>query len=134
MGTVVRDTSAMIAGMAPKLDLETYVFASVTNPLPDHITPLASFTEDEGLSVILTLRTAQDMALNTDIPMRRITLSVHSALNGVGLTAAVASTLADNGIACNMVAGFHHDHAFGPAEDAEQAMQLLKARAQEATT
>jgi hypothetical protein len=46
--------------------------------------------------------------------MACLTLRVHSALDGVGLTAAVASALAEIGIPCNMVAAFHHDHAFVP--------------------
>jgi hypothetical protein len=59
--------------------------------------------------------------------MRCITLNVYSALDGVGLTAAVARALADLGIACNMVAGFHHDHAFVPATRADDALQGLLA-------
>ena len=58
--------------------------------------------------------------------MRRITLRVHSALDGVGLTAAVATALAGHGIACNMVAAFHHDHVFVPAARAEEALAILK--------
>jgi hypothetical protein len=50
---------------------------------------------------------------------------VHSALDGVGLTAAVASVLAERGIACNVVAGFHHDHLFVPWERREEALEAL---------
>jgi hypothetical protein len=53
-------------------------------------------------------------------------LTVHSALDGVGLTAAVASALADAGIPCNMVAAFHHDHAFVPLDDAPRALAILQ--------
>ena len=58
--------------------------------------------------------------------MARITLTGHSALDGVGLTAAVASALADAEIPCNMVAAFHHDHAFVPWEMRARAMDHLK--------
>ena len=58
--------------------------------------------------------------------MRCITLNVYSSLEGVGLTAAVATALAENGIACNMVAAFHHDHAFVPDALSQKAMQVLK--------
>ena len=45
--------------------------------------------------------------LKTEGPdFARITLMVHSDLEGVGLTAAVSGALADAGIACNMVAAF----------------------------
>ena len=59
----------------------------------------------------------------------RITLDVNSALDGVGLTAAVAQALAARGIAANVVAGFHHDHVFVPAAQGEAALAALEARA-----
>lgn len=43
----------------------------------------------------------------------------------MGLTAAVATALADDGIACNVVAGYHHDHLFVPAARAADAMESL---------
>jgi hypothetical protein len=127
MADVVRDTAAMIAGMAPVLDAETYVFCTFVGPAPDlgGAKPLASFHEEEGLSLILTHAAAR--ALGQDgMAMCRITLTVHSALDGIGLTAAVAGALADAGIACNMVAAFHHDHVFVPAADADRALAVLQ--------
>ena len=53
------------------------------------------------------------------------TLRVHSALEAVGLTAAAAQALARNGISCNVVAGFHHDHPFVPHADASRARDAL---------
>jgi hypothetical protein len=80
----------------------------------------ATFREAEGVSVIVA-------AGEGDAPvMRQITLAVHSALDGVGLTAAVASALAEKGIACNMVAAHHHDHVFVPEADAERALAVLE--------
>jgi hypothetical protein len=64
--------------------------------------------------------------------MRRIELTVRSALDGVGLTAAVASALAEAGIPCNVVAAFHHDHVFAPAAMAERALAVLHALQQSA--
>ena len=54
-----------------------------------------------------------------------ITLRVVSALEAVGLTAAFARELADAGLSCNVVAGYHHDHIFVPHEQAEQAVAAL---------
>jgi hypothetical protein len=59
--------------------------------------------------------------------MRCITLGVFSDLEGVGLTAAVAGALADREIPCNMVAALRHDHAFVPADRAEEALEVLEA-------
>ncbi len=120
----VRDTAAMIAGMDPVLDAGTYHFC--TGPaalLPDAV---ASIREDEGLSLIVGDDAARAHGLPRDLPMRRITLQVASALDGVGLTAAVAGALARAGIPCNMVAGHHHDHAFVPAATATRALRILQ--------
>lgn len=87
---------------------------------------IAMFREDEGLSLILPDSVVRAHGLPADQPMVCLTLHVHSALDGVGLTAAVASALADAGIACNMVAAFHHDHAFVPEADADRALAVLK--------
>ena len=51
---------------------------------------------------------------------------MHSALDGVGLTAAVSGTLADAGISANMVSAACHDHLFVPAGTAGQAVRLLE--------
>lgn len=128
----VRETRAMIAGMAPVLDPVTYAFVTTRDPLRARdatALALATFAEDEGLSLILPLATAQDMAFADPMPMSRITLTVHSALDGTGLTAAVATALAAEGIPCNMVAAFHHDHAFVPADMADRALTILQALA-----
>jgi len=56
----------------------------------------------------------------------RITLQVHSDLEGVGLTAAVSAALSRAGIACNVIAAFHHDHLLVPWERREEALAVLK--------
>ena len=55
-----------------------------------------------------------------------ITLTVHSSLEAVGLTAAVSKSLTEANISCNVVAAFHHDHIFVPVKDAERAMNELQ--------
>ena len=132
MSGPIRDTAAMIAGMAPVLDEQVYQFCTVTDrALLMQAMPmaLARFDEDEGVSLILSVADAAGLGFETDLPMRRITLSVQSALDGVGLTAAVATALAGAGIACNMVAAYHHDHVFVPADTASRAMDILYALA-----
>ena len=123
----ISDAAGMIAGMSPVLYDQRYCFCTLTEDLPEAMPlVLASFREEEGLSLILSLDDAERFGLATDTVMRRITLNVYSALEGVGLTAAVATALAQNGIACNMVAAFHHDHAFVPDALAEQALTVLR--------
>ena len=43
----------------------------------------------------------------------------------MGLTAVVARTLAAESISANVIAGYHHDHVFVPAERADDALELL---------
>ena len=59
--------------------------------------------------------------------MRCITLTVHSSLEAVGLTAAIATELAGLGISANVVAAYYHDHVFVPCAQAEQAVAGLAA-------
>lgn len=86
---------------------------------------LGWFEEDEGTAMILRRADAEHLGFDVSLPMARIVLEVFSALDGVGLTAAVASALADAGIPCNMVAAYHHDNVFVPAAMADRAMAIL---------
>ena len=125
----VETTSGMISGMTPTLMSGVFVFATATTERAKELLPhaIASFHEAEGLSLILPSAAAKEHGIAGEAEMRCITLNVYSSLEGVGLTAAVAQALAENGIACNMVAAFHHDHAFVPTKDADRAMQVLTA-------
>lgn len=125
----VRDSAAMIARMDPVLDSRWWSFVGGEDPelvfqLMGHA--LATFREDEGLSLIVPHEVALANEILAD-PYARISLRVYSALDGFGLTAAVSGELAKAGIACNMVAALRHDHAFVPAERAEEALAILRA-------
>ena len=50
----------------------------------------------------------------------------------MGLTAAFATALGREGISCNVLAGHHHDHILVATADAERAMGVLRALAEEA--
>lgn len=125
MGSQVRDTRAMIAQMSPRLDERQWCFVTVTpGRAPELLgAALGTFREDEGLTAIVPVELASEAA-----PVfARIVLEVNSDLEGIGLTAAVATALSERGIACNMVAALHHDHAFVPAARAEEALSILQA-------
>jgi len=53
-------------------------------------------------------------------------LMVHSSLAAVGLTAAFSTALASNGISCNVVAAYYHDHIFVDTRDLARAMDVLR--------
>jgi uncharacterized protein len=130
MGGPVRDGRAMIAAMAPRLDPRSWRFVLVQPDTAPQLLGVAigTFREDEGVTAIVPAEVADDLGIDGP-DFARITLMVHSDLEGVGLTAAVATALAGAGIACNMVAAFHHDHAFVPSDRADEAMDVLRALA-----
>ena len=127
MKGVVSDTQGMIASMDPALDETLYRFMAVTPDAAPQLlgSALATFREDEGVSAIVPDPLASEMCADGPL-FARITLRVNSDLEGVGLTAAVATALADEGIACNVVAALHHDHLFVTAERADNALEILK--------
>ncbi len=132
---VVDDMTEMVASMSPILQPETFVFCSTfsNGDASDALTVAkAMIHEDEGLSLILERSDAVRLGYIFDATLRQITLMVYSSLEGVGLTSAVSSALAQRGIACNLVAGTHHDHLFVPARRAEDAMEVLLALQAEA--
>lgn len=69
-----------------------------------------------------------DSSLGSRAPFRAawLTLTVHSALEAVGLTAAVAGALARARIPANVIAGFYHDHLLVPEERADDAIAVLR--------
>ncbi len=118
----------MIAKMTPVLQRGEYVFVSTKDPATiTTLTPkaIATFAEQEGMSMLLPHKLAKNAGFNTTQPMRCITLNVYSALTGVGLTAAVSTALAKNAIPCNMIAAFNHDHVFVPGDMCDRAMDVL---------
>lgn len=121
-----RDLDTLLANLRPVLDPHEYVFVSV-GPDDGHVrvTPVVVVHEPEGKTLVIEAEAAAAAEFATDRRFALITLRVHSDLEAVGLTAAVATALADDGIACNVVAGYHHDHLFVPAARAADAMESL---------
>ena len=116
----------MIAQMDPVLDDTRYCFVMVRPDLAPQLlgAALGTFRETEGVSAIIPEELARELEID-EPAFARITLQVHSDLEGVGLTAAVAGILAESGIACNVVAAFHHDHLFVLAQHSEDALAKL---------
>jgi hypothetical protein len=89
--------------------------------------PIATFCEAEGTTLIVDEARAHAAGLAVRFRAAWLVLTVASELHDVGLTAAVATALADAGIACNVVAALHHDHLFVPVESAHAALAALRA-------
>lgn len=120
--------TTLLQSMEPELLPEHFVFVSVAGKYGDYaeLEPVASFKEAEGLTLVLSQSHAEHASLSFDGVFRCISLTVHSSLEAVGLTAAFATKLAEHNISANVIAGFYHDHIFVPAAQAEQAMRALE--------
>ncbi|WP_291842493.1 ACT domain-containing protein [Maricaulis sp.] len=129
--TGISDLATLLAGLRPEPDPQRYGF--VTGPrdkLARHLdTALMCFHEDEGTTLILPYDAARVAGLDPIFPCRRITLAVHSSLEAVGFMAHIAAALAAEGIGCNPVAGYFHDHVFVPEDRIGDALAALKALA-----
>jgi hypothetical protein len=105
----VGDLDQILAQMRPRVNPGRYVFVSITGAIPTGVSPVMSFHEDEGLTLIVTRDQADAAGLGYDL-----------------VTAAVSAALAAADISCNVVAATHHDHLFVPAESADAALSILE--------
>lgn len=126
MSQPVSDLEQLLASMQPELNDGAYVFSSVASDRDvSLLAPVATFREREGLTLIIDERTALREGLPVLYRAAWITLTVHSDLQAVGLTAAVAEALTKASISCNVVAAAFHDHIFVPVERAADALAQL---------
>ncbi|MDN3293279.1 ACT domain-containing protein [Streptomyces ficellus] len=125
--TPERDLTRLLATMRPELNPGRYVFATIDGAVvPPGLHPVVTVTESEGLTLVVRQEEADAASLPYDYVAGWITLRVHSALDAVGLTAAVSRELAEAGLSCNVVAGFHHDHLFVDHARAGEALTALR--------
>lgn len=118
------DLAVLLATMEPVLHPEPYGYAVWTGEtLP--LQPFAAIAEAEGMTVVARLDKMQAAGMVSD-PWARISLTVHSDLAAVGLTAAFAGALGQAGISCNVIAGYHHDHLFVQWDRRKDAMAALR--------
>lgn len=117
----------LLASMSPVLMPDDYVFCSLQGDCCDYpeLFPLATFREEEGLTLVITKKVAIAHKLVFESVFKGITLTVHSSLEAVGLTAAVSSKLTEKGISANVIAAYYHDHIFVQADKVELAMSAL---------
>ncbi|MDL2410300.1 ACT domain-containing protein [Rhizobium calliandrae] len=125
----ITDLKLLISSMKPNLIEGEFVYCTVpASALADqiHLKPIGMFQEKEGMTLILPIEAARQAGFPIEPAMRMITLDVHSSLEAVGLTAAFATALGNEGISANVIAAYYHDHILVPAADAERAVAALK--------
>ena len=127
-----QELNNLVRELAPRLNPGQFVFVTFDDDKTRDVDVIGSFVETEGLSLIITQQHADRIEADYQVVLSWITLDVRSSLQAVGLTALVAQALAEQEIACNVVAGNHHDHLFVPNSDAAAAMQILEQLVQKA--
>ena len=120
------DLEKLLQGMKPELNTGEYVFCTVDSfQYAAALNPVCIFQEKEVVTIILPRQQADEASLPYSVICAWITLTVHSSLEAVGLTAAVSKALTDANISCNVVAAYYHDHIFVPVKDATRALAVL---------
>lgn len=123
-----KDLKQLLKSMKPEHTSGDYVFCKVANLENVNLNEVEMFfREKEAITLILKKEIAEILKLEYSVIMAWITLTVHSSLEAVGLTAAFSKALSENGISCNVVAAFYHDHIFVNKNDIEKAMEILNA-------
>jgi len=123
---MISDLGTLLASMQPELQPGVFVFASLPHDAAlSGAGIVATVREREGLTVVMEEGAAKAAGVTPLFRAAWITLTVHSDLNAVGLTAAFARALGDAGISCNVIAAAYHDHIFVPVDDAARAMNAL---------
>ena len=118
----------LLKSMSPELLDGDYIFCTFPDAqYGDHseLEPIAAISESEGLTLIIPKTKADERNISYDSVFRGITLSIHSSLNAIGLTAAFSNKLTEQGISANVIAGYYHDHIFVQSELAEKAIEAL---------
>lgn len=126
MNTGEMDLNVLLREMNPQLNHGEYVFCTFKDFfIPQGLVPLSTFRELEGLSAVVERDQADGYGLPYHFVCAWITLKIHSALEAVGLTAAVSAALEKAGISCNIIAAYYHDHLFVPYDEREKALTVL---------
>jgi len=130
MKSGIKEIDILLGSMNAELRDENYVFFTTNSHIPDDsilkMNPIAFFREREGMSYVVEKKEADQLGIAYDAVYSLISLTVHSSLDAVGLTSAVAGKLASENISANVVAAYYHDHIFVQREKAKQALNAIK--------
>ena len=122
------DLQILLSSCQASIADDEFVFLCLADrKIPESLSPVMMFQEQEAMTLIITRQQAETAGLSFAYPCRMITLAIHSSLEAVGFMAHISALLADAGISVNPVAGFYHDHLFVPVAKADEAMRLLSA-------
>jgi hypothetical protein len=125
----VTDLEQLLATLEPQVRDGEYVYVAAPDSSSDSSAALgaeAVIHEAEGSAMVLRREVADEAGLTYDVVLSWITLTVHSSLEAVGLTAAFSTALGHAGISCNVLAGLYHDHVLVPVGRRDDAVGVLR--------
>lgn len=125
----ITDLQTLLRSLEPVLKPKEYVFTTFNKigwKEIAELNPISVFQEDEGTTLVIDRKTADEKDIPYGSVFRLISLHVHSSLDAVGLTAAFSTALGNAGISANVIAAYYHDHIFVPADKAEKALKVLQ--------
>lgn len=125
MTTGSTDLAQMLATLEATARPDTYVYTVVEPDHPVLVVAQVTVQEERGLTAVIRKQDAQTHNLDYEFECAWLTLTVHSSLEAVGLTAAFSTALGNAGISCNVIAGFYHDHLLVPVADKDRALAVL---------
>ena len=122
------DLKKILESIDPYLVDESFIFMTTDQSLSsisNTLNPIASFMENEGLSLVITQATADKNAITYDSVFSCISLGVHSSLESYGLISIISKELTQNNISTNVFSGYYHDHIFVQSSKAHQALEII---------
>lgn len=121
-----KNLKEVLSSMQVSCDNVEYAFATIRlDSIVLEKGVLGIFTEKEGLTIIASKGYFENKQIPFEGPFAKLTIEVHTSLNLVGLTAILATKLAENEISANVIAGYFHDHIFVQYDLREKAIAAI---------
>ena len=122
------DLKEILKNIDPHLVDESFIFMTTDQSLSsisNSLNPIASFLENEGLSLVITQAIADKNAITYDSVFSCISLGVHSSLESYGLISIISRELTQNNISTNVFSGYFHDHIFVQSGKSDKALEFF---------
>lgn len=119
------DLASILADLSVTRRPGVFTFVPLPEPVEVDDEIHALVHEAEGVTVVTTVDVARARGWESEFEGAWLTLEVHSDLEAVGLTDAVARALSAESIPCNVLAGYYHDHLLVPLERSDEAIRAI---------
>jgi len=123
-----KNLKALLRTMKPSLMEGTYAYVSIPKgqAIPPRLSPVMTFREPEGWSLLLEQKEAVTSGFAPSFLCRGLSLNIHSSLYAVGFLAVISERLAKASISINIASAYHRDYIFVPMDRAEDALKVLR--------